>query len=377
MIADRDIAAPLRRNQWDRTKPPFRVHAFGGGVQSMALFYAWAFESVYLRGQVTNGYVNEGFFPDGVPDICIFADTRNEPPGVYAAVEEARELCSDPAVNVPFEIVSFGDLANPPVTKNGVQAIFAPLFTVSTEGRWVEDEVPATLQDAILWAQWGEYIEERDDMLQRTREQFGFTEEPPEINFRMEKRWVEPGEHGQLRRQCTGRYKIDPMMKRVYELAGDRPIEIWMGISIDESERVKTGPNDRVSYFYPLIFEQPNKGNVDVGPLAPMNRNECLTYLSDLEVKVGKSACTFCPYRSDGSWAKMKREDPDSFEAACRYDERARHWRPGYELFVHRQRVPLREAYLEGSDSQVLDLGLFQGADTSQSGGCEEGYCGL
>jgi hypothetical protein len=188
-------------------------------------------------------------------------------------------------------------------------------------------------------------------------------------------RWIPAGEYGQLRRQCTERFKISPMMTRIFELAQDRPIEIWLGISLDEVERMKTGPNDRVKYFYPLIFNQ--KRHPDYAPFGQMTRNDCQIYLEQIEFKAAKSACYFCPYRSDFGWARMKRTDPVSFEAACEYDERMRHARPGYECFVHRSRVPLRKAYFEAADPNVIDLGLFAGVDMSASGGCEEGYCGL
>jgi hypothetical protein len=188
---------------------------------------------------------------------------------------------------------------------------------------------------------------------------------------------IPPGEDGQLRRRCTSVYKIDPMMKRIYELAGDRSIEVWLGLSVDEPERVKTGPNDRVRYFYPLIFNQ--SADVDVAgnysQLAPMNRNDCIRHLIDLDIPPAKSACVFCPYRSEFAWAKQKLDDPESFERACEYDERMRDVRPGFKCYVHRSRTPLRTVVFEASNPQTLDL--FDSLDTSASGGCEEGYCGL
>jgi hypothetical protein len=71
----------------------------------------------------------------------------------------------------------------------------------------------------------------------------------------------------------------------------------------------------------------------------------------------------------------MKREDPESFERACEYDERMRDARPGFKCYVHRSRMPLRAVAFQASHPQTLDL--FGETDISVSGGCEEGYCGL
>jgi hypothetical protein len=49
--------------------------------------------------------------------------------------------------------------------------------------------------------------------------------------------------------------------------------------------------------------------------------------------------------------------------------------RPGYQCYVHRSRTPLRTVAFEASNAHTLDL--FGSIDTSLSGGCEEGYCGL
>jgi hypothetical protein len=378
------LAAPKRAgNRWDPTKPPFRVHAFGAGVQSMAIFESWAFDSLFMTQPENVSHDWKGFFPEGTPDLCIFADTQAEPQSVYDTVAEARSWCQD--VGVPFEIVTAGDLAHPRVTKNGTQSIFTPLFTVSTEGRWEHRLEPVDPYDLSHWQQLSAQIGLLTDEGSRGLEDIVDATVREQLVAAMEARnaipthdvalWIPPGEHGQLRRQCTSVFKVDPMMKRVYELADDRPIEIWLGISLDEIERMKTGPNERVTYFYPLVFNQ--KRHPDYAVFGQMTRHDCEIYLEQIEFKASKSACVFCPYRSDYGWAKMKRNDPAAFEAACEYDERMRHARPGHECFVHRSRVPLREAYFEGADPSVIDLGLFDGVDMSQSGGCDEGYCGL
>jgi hypothetical protein len=45
-----------------------------------------------------------------------------------------------------------------------------------------------------------------------------------------------PREVGEVRRQWTSAYKIDPMMVRVNAVADRRPVEMWLGIGVDEIE---------------------------------------------------------------------------------------------------------------------------------------------
>jgi hypothetical protein len=330
------------------------------------LLAAWALESEDF--EAPGGGMWRGFFPQGKPDFAIYADTQSESAAIARGIEDARSLCAE--AGVPFEVVTAGNLGIPKVASTGTQGIFVPLFTVSTAPRWVTKPTP---RDPFAITRWTELLDIEELRGRTVAEQREFDAiETHDVAV-----CIPPGEEGQLRRQCTSVYKIDPMMKRIYELAGDRPIEVWLGLSVDEPERIKTGPNDRVRYFYPLIFNQLcNDATAgDYSHLAPVNRNDCIQHLRELDIPALKSACVFCPYRSEWAWAQMKREDPESFERACEYDERMRDARPGYQCYVHRSRTPLWTVAFEASNAHTLDL--FGSIDTSLSGGCEEGYCGL
>jgi hypothetical protein len=349
---------------FDPTLPPFRAFAFGAGVQSKTLLYHIVLEEPAQFGDRTW----RGFFPGGNPEVILFADTQAEPYAVMDAVDEARIHAE--AAGIPFEVVTMGDLAHPPMTSTGVQSIFVPLFTIATEGRWEKKTTTTNPFDVTRWTQLQLLVEKTGDA--RARAELA-TIATTDIDV-----WIPPGELGQLRRQCTGRYKIEIMVERAKQLAGRRPIEMWLGVSMDEIERVKTGPTDRIRYFYPFIFDQrvdsPDAYR-DYGHFAPASRHDCLRFLEAIESPPVKSACVFCPYRSEWAWAKMAAEDPESFERACEYDERMRHARPGYECYVHRSRTPLRTVQFEAN--APTKLSLFGDTDMSQSGGCEEGYCGL
>jgi len=349
----------------DYNLPPFRVQAYGAGVQSTALLALWALEEPMERH---DGSTWRGFFPQGRPDLVCFADTQAEPSGIYDNVEEARALVE--AAGVRFEVVTTGDLANPPKASTGTQGIFVPLFSVSTEGRWETHTTPVNPFEVTRWTELRDQLELRTDKVAQREFDAIVTEE--------RKIWIPPGEQGQLRRQCTGRFKVDPILTLSKTLAGNRPIEMWLALSADELQRLKTSPSDGMQYYYPLVFDQENAVDpnyYEYAHLAPINRNDCVRFLVELETKPAKSACVFCPYRSEWAWAKMKVEDPESFEKACEYDERMRDVRPGYKLYVHRSRTALRDVIFQGND--VHTLALFEDFDMSLSGGCEEGYCGL
>jgi hypothetical protein len=155
---------------------------------------------------------------------------------------------------------------------------------------------------------------------------------------------------GIVRRQCTKEYKIDVCNKAIrYELVGLRPrqhmpkdvmVYQYFGISTDEAARAERAKKrfEKVKWsrpVYPLI----ERG---------WSRKDCLAYLRDrVPHVVPKSACVFCPYRSNQEWARMRREAPEDFARACEVDEAIR--RPGAvakkglhgELYVHRSLTPL------------------------------------
>ena len=197
----------------DATKPPFRMIAFGAGVQSIAMLYAWIFDSILMPRE--KGWEQFGGFFDGErPDLVVFADTKAETPDVYAAVEEAKSLCEDAGIR--FEIVSAGDLAHPPKSSTGIQGIFAPVYTVKL-----------------------------------------FTDEEGRA-----------GDEGQLKRQCISRFKINPMMQRAAQLAGHRPIEVSLAISLEEAHRMKRrDAGDKIQNRYPLVLQE---------TLGGMTRNDCI-----------------------------------------------------------------------------------------------------
>lgn len=160
------------------------------------------------------------------------------------------------------------------------------------------------------------------------------------------------GRLGQINRQCTQDYKIDPIRKKQRELLGFRPrqripdamVEVWIGISTDETVRAGASWDNWSVNRYPLL----EKG---------FSRVDCEAWLREHGYPVpAKSACTFCPYRTDREWRAMRDHDPEAWADAVAIDamvrDMHRHGKIRGELFVHRSGVPLDQVDLR-TDEEV------------------------
>ena len=186
----------------------------------------------------------------------------------------------------------------------------------------------------------------------------------------------ENGKKGMLRRQCTNHYKINPINKRVRNLAGGQPgrpfpkntrVEMWLGISLDEVGRMKPSQEAWIEHRWPLV---------DLG----MTRQDCNEWFTSEYPGhyLPRSACVICPYRSDNQWLEMKQHEPESFEEAVRFDRWLRNSKsnPVREIlngrpYLHSSRRPLASVILEKelSNSIVNSENCFEEE-------CE-GICGV
>lgn len=175
------------------------------------------------------------------------------------------------------------------------------------------------------------------------------------------------GSRGQLRRQCTNRWKIQPMRRRISEellargLNKDAGIvEQWLGITLDEWHRAKDSDVKYITHRFPLLDMK-------------MTRADCAGWLQkhDLPMPI-KSSCTFCPYHSRGAWEQLKRDGGADWAEAVEIDAKIRDVRPPYPLFVHPARIPLEEAINIPEDNGWTQLGMEIPDDE-----CDSGYCFL
>jgi len=268
-----------------------RVLSLGAGVQSTAM---------YLKA------VKGEFTP--MPDVAIFADTQAEPRWVMENLEWLqREFGSI----IPIHIVTSGDLGED--WFNG--------GTPRSKGR-TERTVPAAMPFHIM---------------------------------------NHDGGKGMLQRQCTQRYKLEPIHREVRSLLGLRPgqraeeniVEMWIGISTDEAQRMKPARERYIQHRWPLAE---GKGHT---------RTDLIKWMEASGYPIPRrSACYFCPFRSDAEWMDLS-SDQQEWDRVISYDRRIREshaFRPSHatgiidgDLYLHPSLKPIGEVTLDRSENQ-LDL---------------------
>jgi len=178
---------------------------------------------------------------------------------------------------------------------------------------------------------------------------------------------------GMLRRQCTSEYKIKPVNKKIRELAGLVPgkkskkisVVLWQGISLDEIQRARVSHDRWQEYRYPLIEQR-------------ISRQGCLHWMKKNNYpEPPRSACYFCPYRSNRGWQKMKLNDPESFLDAVRIDKKIRNGNglpslsKGSKVYLHKSMKPLDEIDFVKAKSRIQQV-----LSDEFEGECE-GMCGM
>ena len=188
--------------------------------------------------------------------------------------------------------------------------------------------------------------------------------------------WFTEGPRGMLPRQCSKEYKVRVIGQKVREILGlkrgergpkGKAVEQWIGISLDEMQRMKAAEQPFVENCFPLIE-------------ARMTRRDCLAWMQERQYpRPPKSSCIFCPYRGDDQWRDMRDNAPDDWQKAVAFDEAIR---PGFygmggEAYVHRQRVPLGEVDLStAADHGQFDMFEELSREASIQDECE-GICGV
>ena len=169
------------------------------------------------------------------------------------------------------------------------------------------------------------------------------------------------GREGMVRRQCTSEYKIivieRTIRRKILGLAKGqripREVEVhqYYGISIEEARRSRSilaRMSKRRGWFahFPLIDQL-------------MSREKCREYLaSEVPHPVERSACVFCPYRSDREWSPLKKTNPEGWDRAITVDNALRvegnivNRKMDQEMFVHRSCKPLGAVKFDESEKE-------------------------
>lgn len=194
-----------------------------------------------------------------MPDCAIFADTQAEPESVYKWLDWLE-------TKLPFPVhrVTKGDLA-----EDGLE--------IRTSGKSGKDYQKNLIPMFVLNAD---------------------------------------GSKGILGRKCTRDYKIDPIVRKVRQLAqitrGQKTLAVsqWIGISTDEATRMKMSDKPFIANRWPLI---------ELG----ISRFDCFEWMSAHKYpEPPRSACGFCPYHSDREWFRLKTEEPKEFAKAVAWEKK-------------------------------------------------------
>ncbi|WP_042695968.1 hypothetical protein [Azospirillum sp. B506] len=278
-----------------------RVLSLGAGVQSTTLAL-----------MATHGEVGP------MPDCAIFADTGWEPRAVY---RHLAWLMAPGVLSFPVHVVSSGNIRDDlPAGAQGQRRALIPAFTRTIVP--VGDKRPVLDEDPVV----------------------GLSR-PAGDRVSI----------GMIRRQCTADYKLVPIRRKLRELVGlagrrspKRPVvEQWIGVSLDESLRMKPSAEDWQVNRWPLVERR-------------MTRRDCLLWLARHGYpEPPKSACIGCPFHSDAAWRRLRDGDPDAWADAVAVDRAIRTGFRGIrgEVYLHRSAVPLDEADLTtDADHGQLDL---------------------
>jgi hypothetical protein len=218
-----------------------QILSLGAGVQSSTLALMAA------AGEVTP-----------MPTAAIFADTQDEPQGVYDWLDWLEK-------QVPFPVhrVTAGRLSSEALrlhkSRDGrtISRTVVPMFTLAADG--------------------------------------------------------EIGRVGH--RTCTADFKLKPILKAARKLAsirrGQKHVGViqWIGISRDESLRMKPSKEPWAECRWPLIELR-------------MTRQDCLEWMAAKGFPVPpRSACVFCPFHSLAEWRRLQTEEPAEFQRAVDFEK--------------------------------------------------------
>jgi len=248
-----------------------------------------------------------------MPDAAIFADTQAEPREVYEWLEWLT-----PLLPYPVERVTKGSLIEGAV------------------------ELRQHQSKPIKYARW--YIP-------------AFTDKPTSGN-------------SILGRKCTQDFKIEPLRAKQKEIAGitrgQKKITVttWIGISLDEVQRMKVSRDAWCQMRWPLIEMR-------------MSRHDCLEWMKKNGYpEPPRSACTFCPFHSDAEWRRIKSGMPDEFADVVNFEKRMQEVAKEdgllqYTPYLHPSCKPIGEVDFR-SDDEKGQLLLWN----SMQNECE-GMCGV
>ncbi len=145
------------------------------------------------------------------------------------------------------------------------------------------------------------------------------------------------------------------------ECQSDPLVISWVGISLDEIVRMKESRDPWAACRWPLIE-------------ARKSRHDCLMWMEARGFpRPPRSACRYCPFRDDNEWRRMKADEPEEFDKSVQFERQIQSIKKESENFstipfLHRSLVPL--------DKVDFSTDIERGQGALFNNECE-GMCGV
>lgn len=287
---------------------PLNLLSLGAGVQSSTAALKAA------RGEITP-----------MPDAAIFSDTRAEPKSVYLWLDWLEKQLPYPIYRVSAGSLTEGALT---MKKTADGRLFSksdiPIFVRNHDGSQGKIVNRACTRDYKLYpifAKCRELIGPERLIAWRRKHR---------ANLKEYAAWIR---ETRLAKKEGRALPLFPgaCWKRMQD---DALAVQWIGISLDEIQRMKPS---RVPYLrsrWPLIEQE-------------TNRHDCLRWMEEKGYpQPPRSACVYCPFHNDHEWRRLKEEEPDEFAAAVKFERdlqtiKAQSSNFKTTPFLHRSLVPL------------------------------------
>ena len=188
-----------------------------------------------------------------------------------------------------------------------------------------------------------------------------------------------PRGDGMAWRQCTREFKVRPIKQKLRGILGvglrspipAGTVEQWLGISLDESNRMSRSQDQWITFRYPLIDKH-------------LTRRACAQWFEERYPgrPLVKSACVGCPYHSAREWVEVRKNDPEMWERTVKLDASLRDLgrrnpKAGItsgQIFLHKRCLPLEEAVDLDEKALASRPGLFDAGGWGNECG---GHCGV
>jgi hypothetical protein len=151
--------------------------------------------------------------------------------------------------------------------------------------------------------------------------------------------YIDNDTKGRFDRQCTSQWKIANIRRWLQANRNKQVVEQWIGISLDEYQRMKPSGVKYIVNRWPLIEKR-------------MTRWDCMRWLDEHGLDIpSKSACIFCPFKNTREWRQIQNNQHE-WDEVLRVDKLIRKTRPPFDLYLHPSRKPIEQVDLRTEQEQ-------------------------